>query len=66
MEHLQSWINQADWVNDPDNPTDAENERARAESEEAVAACLLVGGGKQGQVRRVEKRISKRLPQGSR
>ena len=31
MGQLQSWIKKADWVIDPDNQTDTENERAKRE-----------------------------------
>ena len=39
-----SWIRNAHWVTDPNNPTDAEKQRAEAESAEAVAALLLIRG----------------------
>ena len=48
MGHLTSWLQEADWVADPANPTDAESERAKNESSEAIAASLLVGGANRG------------------
>lgn len=59
MGHLQAWINDTDWIVDPNNPTDAKNERARRESEEAIAASLKVGGANHAKFGELKRSLAK-------
>ena len=65
MGHLASWMQQADWIADPANLTNAESERARMESQEAIAASLLVGGANRAKFGELKRSLANEYLKGN-
>ena len=65
MDLLQAWIQAADWVVDPNNPTGTENYRARRELKEAIAASLLVGGTNRAKFGELKRSLANKYLKGT-